>query len=470
MIKIVVSVILLLIMSELYAQPEQYTKAVGKFQTDFNAGKYTDIFNCFSKEMQQQLSLQTTRKFFADIRKRDGKLETIELVDFPDEAYAVYKTGFEKSVKLLTIALNDRYEISGLMLKPFDATANTSQKTINGLGGYPEAVAGAIYANAANFPSHTQLAIAVIANGEVAYYGVLNANDTLQPVRNQDRVFEIGSVTKVFTSSVLASLVADNKLRLTDDINRYYDFKFKGNRTFRFLDLANNTSGLPRLPANLDLSDTANPYKNYGQQEIEIYLKRYLKPESKPGVVYNYSNLGVGLLGYTLGLSQQTTFQDLLQKRIFDKYGMKHSYTSQYQAGEKLVKGQDPAGKEVSNWDFDALFGGGGILSTAEDMVLFAQAQFDTANKDLALTRNVTFDINEHMKIGLGWHMLTLPSGQEVLWHNGGTGGYSSSMAVNMDNHTAVIVLSNLSAFSSENGKVDKLCFELMGAVAAGGH
>ncbi len=86
----------------------------------------------------------------------------------------------------------------------------------------------------------------------------------MKSIKNQNKIFEIGSITKVFTSSVLASLVVDNRLKLNDFVNNYYPFAFNNNSKISFLDLANHTSGMPRLPENLDVSNKLNPYKNYG--------------------------------------------------------------------------------------------------------------------------------------------------------------------------------------------------------------
>ena len=213
------------------------------------------------------------------------------------------------------------------------------------------------------------------------------------------------------------------------------------------------------MPENLDLSNETNPYKNYGKREIEEYLKNLLKLENEPSKISSYSNLGAGLLGYTLGLSQKTSFQKLLQKRVFDKYKMTNSFTSSQNLNNKLVKGLDGNGEVVTNWDFDVLFGGGGILSSTEDLVKFAYAQFNPKNKELALTRKPTFNIDESMKIGLGWHILKTDKGFNWVWHNGGTGGYSSSMVIDAEKKNGVIILSNA---SNINDNIDDLCFKLM--------
>lgn len=103
--------------------------------------------------------------------------------------------------------------------------------------------------------------------------------------------------------------------------------------------------------------------------------------------------------------------------------------------------------------------GAGGIVSITEDLSKFAYAQFDPKNKELALTRKPTFRINEDTAIGMCWHIIKSRNGKDLYWHNGGTGGYSSSMAVNVEEKTAVIILSNV---ASINDLIDGLCFELM--------
>lgn len=141
---------------------------------------------------------------------------------------------------------------------------------------------------------------------------------------------------------------------------------------------------------------------------------------------------------------------------------MKNSFVNSQNLDNKLVKGQNPDGQIVSNWDFDVLFGAGGLLSTTEDLAKFAIAQFDPKNTELTLTRAPTFEMNKDMKIGLAWHLLKSQNGKDLVWHNGGTGGYSSSMAINVEDKTAVIVLSNLSAFHPKTKNIDKLCFQLI--------
>ena len=375
---------------------------------------------------------------------------------------ATYKTKFAKAILAINISIDDLNKINGFSIKPFEEEVNKINKVYNGLSAYPKEIADTIFAKTKDFPNNTQLSIAIIKNGQTNYYGIVKLNDTIKPIINQSKVFEIGSLTKVFTATVLASLVTKNKIKLDDNINSYYPFEFKNNSKITFESLANHTSGMPRLPSNIDLSDGKNPYKSYGELELNKYLKNVLKFENTSVKAYLYSNLGAGLLSHTLELSLKTTFQELVKKSIFDKYNMKNSYTSSQNLGDKLVKGLNAEGKVTSNWDFNILFGGGGILSTTEDLSKFAIAQFNLKNKELVLTRTPTFVANDKMTIGLGWHILKTDKIKEFFWHNGGTGGYSTSMLVDVMDNTSVVILSNVSAFNPNMGNIDKLGFQLL--------
>ena len=202
--------------------------------------------------------------------------------------------------------------------------------------------------------------------------------------------------------------------------------------------------------------------KIYDSEKLVEYLKDEIELKQKPGIKHEYSNLGAGILGYVLAEISKSTYENLLQERIFTKYEMHNSTTKRNKIKIKIVNGLNPKGKITTNWDFDALAGGGAILSTTEDLSKFALAQFDKENKELTLTQKPTFKVNEKMSIGLGWHILNRTNQNEVIWHNGGTGGYTSSMALDVKNKSGIIILSNVSALHKRKGNIDQLCFELI--------
>lgn len=321
-----------------------------------------------------------------------------------------------------------------------------------------------IYNKTKSFPENTQLSIAIIEKGIVNYVGIIRQNDSIIQIPNHKSAFEIGSISKVFTATLLSNFIVNNKLEFEDNIQEYIKFELKTEDSISFKMLANHTSGLPRLPSNLYLifANRNNPYKNYDKDKLESYLKEKIKLNQAPGGNYEYSNLGAGILGYLLADISNSSYEEMLQEFIFKKYVMSNSSTDRTRLRTQLVKGLDPKGKETPNWDLNILAGAGGVLSTIDDMTQFALVQFNEENTELKITHQPTFEINESMDIGLGWHIIKASDEKnDLIWHNGGTGGYTSSMALDVKNKNGVIILSNVSAFNKNMGEIDNLCFEL---------
>lgn len=449
----------LLITNFVSAQTTDYTTAIDNFQRNYNTDNYQEIFNAFSPEMKKALPVEKTKAFLTNLKSQIGSLDSLEFLNYHQRSYGVYKAKFAKAVMAVNLSLDEQKQINGLFINPYEKSIATENKTTNLLSTYPKEIAEILFSKTKDLPNNAQLSIALLENGKTSYYGLTKMNDTIKPAENQGKLFEIGSITKVFTSTVLASLIENKKLKIKDEINAYYPFAFKDSIQLTFESLANHTSGLARLPENLDLSNQLNPYKDYGKTQIEAFLKSFLKLENEPSTKYAYSNIGAGLLGYTLGISQGTDFQTLLQKQVFDKYQMINSVTSPTNLGNNLVQGLNKKGEIVSNWDFDVLLAAGGILSTSEDLAKFTNAQFNPENKELELTRKTTFESKGDIKIGLGWHIIKSKNGKDLFWHNGGTGGYSSSIVMNIEDKSAVIVLSNV---FDVNDKMDALSYNLL--------
>ncbi|WP_157943705.1 MULTISPECIES: serine hydrolase domain-containing protein [Arenibacter] len=324
-----------------------------------------------------------------------------------------------------------------------------------------------IYAEAKDFPNNTQLSFAIIKNGTTKFYGIERKNDTIFTVDNHDGVFEIGSISKVFTASLLANLVVNNQLGLDDNINDHLEWPLKDGVALTFKQLSNHTSGLPRLPTNLfpDSVDMQNPYKDYDENKLKHYLTKELQLNQNPGEKSEYSNLGVGLLGFVLSEIERTSYENLLQTKICTKYQMTNTTTNRSLISNKLVKGLDITGKETPNWDLNVLAGAGGILSSVADLSKFAGAQFNDSNQALALTRKPTFNLQVNKAdMGLGWAIKKNP-GEEHVMHSGGTGGYRSNMVLDIANKNGVIILSNISAFHKNSMNIDNLGKRLMGTL-----
>ncbi|EPR66177.1 serine hydrolase domain-containing protein [Cyclobacterium qasimii] len=263
-----------------------------------------------------------------------------------------------------------------------------------------------IHTEAKGFFNQTQLSIAIIKNGQPEFYGIKIENDTLISVENQDRVFEIGSISKVFTATLLADLSLEGKLNLNDPASKYLPWKLKNEPKFTLQQLSNHSSGLPRLPDNLILSevDISNPYKDYGEKKLGFYLTEQLELKQNPGLKFEYSNLGVGLLGYILTKIDSSSYEEMLQRRITQPLQMESTTIEREKVLNQLVKGLDVEGQVTPNWDLNVLEGAGAILSSTQDLTKFALAQFKPDNQEITLTHKKTFSITPYEKaIGLGW-------------------------------------------------------------------
>lgn len=465
--KYIILIVLSLLVHLSFGQTEKTANKIvtENFIKNYNNDDYNAIFLIFADVMKEALPIEKTTEFLKGLKSQAGNIKNQEFIKYENGTYASYKSTFERGIFALNISIDDNSKINGLFIKPFIEEVN-AENVINNLTIKNDLITKEqteiVFDKAKVFPNHTQISIATIKNGKVRYFGINKESDTISTIDNQKSVFEIGSISKVFTSTLLANFVIDGKVKLNDNINDYLKVLIKNSTEIPFIDLANHTSGLPSLPSNLDLTtaNPENPYKEYKEKELEDYITHELELSNKGK--YQYSNLGAGLLGYTLSKIENDTYESLLQNKIFSKYDMLNSTTDITSIKGNLVRGLNKEGIEVPNWDLAVLAAAGGIFSTVEDLSHFAVAQFDYTNKELKLTREKTFELNEKMDIGLGWHILKSQSKNLWYWHNGGTGGYSSSMVIDDRSKNGIIILSNVSAFNPNMGNIDKLCLELM--------
>jgi len=280
-----------------------------------------------------------------------------------------------------------------------------------------------------------------------------------------DNVFEIGSITKVFTASILADMASRGEVRLDDPVAKYLPssahIPARNDRQITLLDLVTQSSGLPRMPSNFTPRDSMNPYADYSVQQLYAFLSGY-RLTRDIGATYEYSNLGVGLLGHTLALKAGLSYEDLVQRRVLMPLRMSETaITLTPTMRRRLQPGHDAEGKVVPNWDLPTLAGAGALRSTANDMLTFLAANLDTTARPLARAmRDARTPRREAgsptMRIGLAWHILARPSGS-IVWHNGGTGGYRSFAGFDPVRRVGVVVLCN-----NGNESVDDIGFHLL--------
>jgi D-alanyl-D-alanine-carboxypeptidase/D-alanyl-D-alanine-endopeptidase len=279
-------------------------------------------------------------------------------------------------------------------------------------------------------------------------------------------VFEIGSATKVFTSLLLADAVQRGEVALTDPVSKYLPPNVKvperGGKKITLVDLATHTSGLPRMPSNFHPKDPANPYADYTVAQLYEFLSS-VELTRDIGSKYEYSNLGGGLLGHALARRAGTDYETLLRTRVLDPLGMKSTAITLSKAmKDRLAPGHNAALQPVANWDLPTLAGAGALRSTANDLLTFVAANIGLEKSPLANSMAAMIPPRRptgtpNLEIALAWHISTR-DGHEIIWHNGGTGGYRSWIGFDPKSRTGVVVLSN----TSTNAGVDDIGLHLL--------
>ncbi|MCP5024145.1 MAG: beta-lactamase family protein [bacterium] len=219
------------------------------------------------------------------------------------------------------------------------------------------------------------LSIGVVHEGKswTLHYGQLGEIPGETP--DDHTVYEVGSVSKVFTSLLLAKAVVDEQLTLDQTIGSLLpSLKEKNPRIANGVSLqhlSQHMSGLPRLPNNLRPADQNNPYADYDRTAMMTFMETVF-PDFKPGERYGYSNFGVGLLGELLSTRAKSSYGELLQKVILGPMAMQQSGLSLQPAPKRTFAKPYCSGLFPSHtWSFDVLAGCGAVQSTIGDMLLF---------------------------------------------------------------------------------------------------
>jgi D-alanyl-D-alanine-carboxypeptidase/D-alanyl-D-alanine-endopeptidase len=266
-----------------------------------------------------------------------------------------------------------------------------------------------------------------------------------------DTVFEIGSITKVFTALLLAEMSARNEIALDDPVAKYLPKEVKaparGRKRITLIQLAAYTSGLPRMPSNFNPKNRHNPYADYTIDQLYEFLSEH-KLRFDPGSHYEYSNLGFGLLGHVLALAAGKTYEDLIVARICAPLNMSSTRLKLTASmRQRLAQGHNSILEPASNWDLPTLAGAGGLKSSAHDLFTFlsvvSNRQLDTplahASQRLLKTQCAA---GERGNAALGWFLKTRAE-DVIVYKTGGTGGYRSFIGFSAWSGRTSVVLSN---------------------------
>lgn len=297
--------------------------------------------------------------------------------------------------------------------------------------------------------TNTGIVIGLIDSDGTHFYSYgVKSLDGKEPV-DEHSVFEIGSISKTFTGILLADLVVKGEVKLDDPLQKYLPegvtAPTRNGKAIQLVQLSNHTSALPVMPTNFHPANPANPFADYTEKALFEFLNTYELPRDI-GASYEYSNYAAGLLGQVLAAKQNLTYEALMVNVIAEPLGLKNTcITFTPQMKKNLAMGHS-RGQEVENWDIPTLAGAGAIRSTVVDMLQYVTANMGKTKSSLypamQLSHQNTRKEGSKPMVGLGWHLMPIGD-QEIVWHNGGTGGYRTFAGFINGGEKGVVVLSN---------------------------
>jgi serine-type D-Ala-D-Ala carboxypeptidase/endopeptidase len=266
-----------------------------------------------------------------------------------------------------------------------------------------------------------------------------------------DTLYEIGSITKVFTALLLADMDRRGEVSVDDPVAKYLPAHIsmpeRNGRMITLRDLSGHRSGLPRMPTNFAPQVPGDPYVDYSVGRLYAFLSGYQLTRDI-GERYEYSNLAVALLGQVLARRAGTDYETLIRARVIDPLQLASTrITLTPEMTARLAVGHDGDLEPVPNWNLATFNGSGGLRSSANDLLDFLAAFLAGRPDSLApamakMLETRTPGWGPDADFGLGWGILKSHD-DEIIGHAGGTGGYQSYAAYSTRSHRGVVVLSN---------------------------
>jgi CubicO group peptidase (beta-lactamase class C family) len=295
--------------------------------------------------------------------------------------------------------------------------------------------------------------------------GHLNQNDK-RPL-DGDTVFEIGSVTKIFTALLLSDMAERGEVQLSDPVATYLPpgvrMPEQNGRSVTLVDLATQTSGLPFFPPDIPLNDKARAIDaaaKYTTGQLWGFLSQW-HPTLEIGSKWEYSNVGFGLLGLALANRAGVDYESLIHARITGPLGLESTAIA-ISPGMKsrLAVGHDDKLQAAPPINMPAFLAAGCLRSTTNDLLTFLEAFMGYRESGLAPAMAAMLKTRRpgpSFQQALGWWVVSMKEGDDgFVFHGGETPGFSGGIAYDPKTRVGVVVLSN--GADDDGG----LCWHLM--------
>ena len=298
------------------------------------------------------------------------------------------------------------------------------------------------------------IVIGIIDNGIESYISYGSPFEGRTDSANENTVYEIASVTKVYVSTILADLVLKEKVNLDDFLIQYLPdtLKFSDSNYYKITlkHLATHTSGIPTLLNDLDLDNPDEYLMEMTYSELFAKLENN-KLKNTPGTAFEYSNNNFSLLSYIICKITNENLEQLLKKYFIIPFDMNNTALNLNEVQENIfATAYRRPDVLADHWHLSPVYeAAGGLKSSAKDQLTFMRKLFYENSSLTEATKYATqvfFDstLNAITKIGVGWFITDLPQGN-LFGHNGSSTGFKTALVYDTLNNRGVVIMSNSS-------------------------
>lgn len=310
--------------------------------------------------------------------------------------------------------------------------------------------------------SHKEIrsvSIGVVKGGEIykLHKGKLLNNE----IPTDSTLYEIASLTKTFTGTLLAKAILDEKVKVDDDIRKHLPETFPNlecnGRPIKFRHLVTHTSGLPNMfPDKPEIFDNSNwdelPFvindlqKGFSKSQFISELRK-VRLDTMPGFRFAYSNVGANLIGFCLERLYHKPYQELVQEYILKPLEMNNTFVKLPREKIRVVaKGINANGVEMPLAVEKELSAEGGIVSSLDDMIKYMKFQLDNKNPLISIAHQELLDGKfGDFENGIFWQIFKNGEKPDKVFQNGGAFGTSCWMALIPESQIGVFIITNVS-------------------------
>ncbi len=307
------------------------------------------------------------------------------------------------------------------------------------------------------------LSIAIIDHDSSYIFGYGETAKSNGIVPDENSIFEISNVTKVFTALLVEALVQEGKLHLDSTANGYLHLKNRATKDITLRQLLTHTSGLPKMPTDFGsfAKNPQQPFADYSQQDLFTFYKEYTPLPNMQGK-YLFSNVNYAILELVIENKLKTNYKKLVLDKIVTPLGLKNTqFDYPPTAGSHFVVGYDKSGAPATFWQMQSFQASEGLKSTPRDLLHLLEVQLHATSTlpnpldallQAAVETKVRTDIDPNTWAAAGWHVLKKRKRYPIVAASGNTEGCAVFVGFVQETRTGVVILANSSRRMSSLG------------------